>query len=48
MEIQATLGSDIAMVLDECPPYPCEHEYAARSLEHDDALGRALHRMRTQ
>jgi queuine tRNA-ribosyltransferase len=33
MEIQATLGSDIAMVLDECPPYPCEHDYAARSLE---------------
>ena len=33
MEIQAALGSDIAMVLDECPPYPCEHEYAARSLE---------------
>jgi queuine tRNA-ribosyltransferase len=33
MEIQATLGSDIAMVLDECPPYPCEHAYAARSLE---------------
>ncbi|MEP6822926.1 MAG: tRNA guanosine(34) transglycosylase Tgt [Chthoniobacterales bacterium] len=33
MEIQATLGSDIAMVLDECPPWPCEHEYAARSLE---------------
>ncbi|MEO7725494.1 MAG: tRNA guanosine(34) transglycosylase Tgt [Chthoniobacterales bacterium] len=33
MEIQATLGSDIAMVLDECPPYPCEHDHAARSLE---------------
>ena len=33
MEIQATLGSDIAMVLDECPPYPSEHDYAARSLE---------------
>ncbi len=33
MEIQASLGSDIAMVLDECPPYPCSHEYAARSLE---------------
>src|SRR5207244_3648251 len=33
MEIQATLGSDIAMVLDECPPYPCDYEYAARSLE---------------
>jgi queuine tRNA-ribosyltransferase len=33
MEIQAALGSDIAMVLDECPPWPCEHDYAARSLE---------------
>src|SRR2546421_2035336 len=33
MEIQATLGSDIAMVLDECPPWPCEYDYAARSLE---------------
>jgi queuine tRNA-ribosyltransferase len=33
MEIQAVLGSDIAMVLDECPPWPCERDYAARSLE---------------
>jgi queuine tRNA-ribosyltransferase len=33
MEIQATLGSDIAMVLDECPPWPCEYDYATRSLE---------------
>jgi queuine tRNA-ribosyltransferase len=33
MEIQATLGSDIAMVLDECPPWPCAYDYAARSLE---------------
>src|SRR5438105_98645 len=33
MEIQAALGSDIAMVLDECPPYPCERDYAARSSE---------------
>src|SRR5947209_11299598 len=33
MQIQATLGSDIAMVLDECPPWPCERDYAARSLE---------------
>src|SRR4051812_7951287 len=32
MEIQASLGSDIAMVLDECPPWPCEHDYAAKSL----------------
>src|SRR5664279_653466 len=33
MESQATLGSDIAMVLDECPPWPCEYDYTARSLE---------------
>jgi queuine tRNA-ribosyltransferase len=33
MEIQATLASDIAMVLDECAPYPCDYEYAARSAE---------------
>src|SRR5437879_4811538 len=33
MEIQAALGSDIAMVLDECAPYPCEYDYAARSVE---------------
>lgn len=33
MEIQNALGSDIAMVFDECPPYPCERDYAALSLE---------------
>jgi queuine tRNA-ribosyltransferase len=33
MEIQAELGSDIAMVLDECVPYPCEYDYAAKSAE---------------
>jgi queuine tRNA-ribosyltransferase len=33
MEIQTTLGSDIAMVLDECAPYPCDYDYAARSAE---------------
>jgi queuine tRNA-ribosyltransferase len=33
MEIQAGLGSDIAMVLDECPPWPCEYDYAAKSAE---------------
>ena len=25
-EIQQALGTDIAMVLDECPPFPCERE----------------------
>ncbi len=33
MEIQATFESDVAMAFDECPPYPCEFEYAAASLE---------------
>src|SRR6266699_560820 len=33
MGIQAALGSDIAMVLDECPPWPCDYDYAARSME---------------
>jgi len=32
MEIQAALGSDIAMLFDECPPYPCDEKYAASSL----------------
>ena len=32
MEIQAHLGSDIAMLFDECPPYPCERSYAEKSL----------------
>src|SRR6058998_1828653 len=33
MEVQATLGSDIAMALDECAPWPCERDYAAQSME---------------
>jgi queuine tRNA-ribosyltransferase len=31
IDIQRSLGSDIMMVLDECPAFPCEEEYAARS-----------------
>jgi queuine tRNA-ribosyltransferase len=33
MEIQTLFGSDIAMALDECVPYPCEYDYAAQSAE---------------
>jgi queuine tRNA-ribosyltransferase len=33
MEIQAALGGDIAMALDECVPYPCEYDYASQSAE---------------
>src|SRR4030043_8684 len=31
VEIQRTLGSDIAMVLDECIPYPSPYEYVKSS-----------------
>jgi queuine tRNA-ribosyltransferase len=33
MKIQGILGSDIAMVFDECIPYPADHGYAARSVD---------------
>ncbi len=33
MRIQRGLGSDIAMVFDECPPYPCDRDYACQSLD---------------
>lgn len=29
MAIQSNLGSDIAMVIDECPPWPCERDATA-------------------
>ena len=33
IDIQYELGIDIAMVLDECTPFPCTMEYAQRSME---------------
>jgi queuine tRNA-ribosyltransferase len=33
VDIQRTIGADIIMVLDECTPWPCEYDYAKRSLE---------------
>lgn len=33
VDIQRSLGSDVMMVLDECTPYPCPEEYAAKSNE---------------
>ncbi len=32
MKIQGILGSDIAMVFDECTPYPATYEYAMKSM----------------
>jgi queuine tRNA-ribosyltransferase len=34
MEIQAALGSDIAMAFDECVPYPCAYDKAQVAVEH--------------
>lgn len=53
MEVQAALGSDIAMVLDVCPPYPCRAvdlaeathrttRWAQRSLAAGRANGQAV------
>lgn len=32
VDTQRVLGSDIMMVLDECPPYPCDEDYARNSM----------------
>ncbi len=32
MEIQRTIGADIIMAFDECTPYPCDYQYAKRSM----------------
>lgn len=33
MDIQRTIGADIIMAFDECTPYPCEYNYARRSID---------------
>ena len=33
MDVQLAFGSDILMVLDECPEYPVSHEYARESMQ---------------
>jgi queuine tRNA-ribosyltransferase len=33
MDTQRTIGADIVMAFDECPPYPCEYGYAKKSME---------------
>ncbi len=33
MEIQREIGADIIMAFDECPPYPCDYEYAKKSMD---------------
>lgn len=33
MDIQRKIGADIIMAFDECTPYPCEFDYAKKSME---------------
>lgn len=33
MDIQRSIGGDIFMSFDECTPYPCDYNYARRSME---------------
>ncbi|MGD1946649.1 MAG: tRNA guanosine(34) transglycosylase Tgt [Croceivirga sp.] len=32
MEIQRSIGADIIMAFDECTPYPCDYDYAKKSM----------------
>ena len=43
MQVQAALGSDIALVFDECTPFHADRDYTARSMERTHRwLGRCL------
>lgn len=33
VDIQRSLGSDIMMILDECPPYPADYDYVLNSMK---------------
>lgn len=33
MEIQRVIGADIIMAFDECTPYPCDYNYAKKSMQ---------------
>lgn len=33
MDIQRSIGADIVMAFDECPPYPSDYSYAKKSME---------------
>ena len=41
IDVQLELGSDIMMVLDECPPYPVEHYAAAEAMRRTVRWARA-------
>ena len=45
VDIQRSIGADIIMAFDECTPYPCDYDYAKRSMEMTHRwLGRCMQR----
>ena len=47
IDIQRIIGSDIMMVLDECAPFPCDYQYAQKSVQLTHQwLERAIERFR--
>ncbi len=48
MAIQQNLGSDIAMVLDECPPWPCERDACARAVARSERWARQCRDIATE
>ncbi|RFS24599.1 tRNA guanosine(34) transglycosylase Tgt [Chitinophaga silvatica] len=47
MDIQRTIGADIIMAFDECPPYPSEYRYARKSMDLTHRwLDRCIHRLK--
>lgn len=47
IDIQRAIGADIMMVLDECTPWPCDYDYARKSLDLTHLwLDRAIKRYR--
>ncbi len=48
VDIQRIVGADIIMAFDECTPYPCDYDYARRSMDLTHRwLDRAVHRFTT-
>ncbi len=48
IDIQRSIGGDIIMAFDECTPFPCDYQYAKRSMHLTHSwLDRCVERLRT-
>ena len=43
VDIQRSIGADIIMAFDECTPYPCDYEYAKKSMDITHRLAWKVH-----